>query len=73
MPDYQIYCVDENNTVVIRKDFCLPDDAAALERARDLCRDYGVEVWQDSKFVTKLAKNGERSESFRHHQGLLRI
>jgi hypothetical protein len=72
MHEYQIYCVGENNVVVHHKDFLLPDDPAALERARDLCRSCGAEVWEGTRFVTKLAQNGEPSGSFRHHQGLFR-
>jgi hypothetical protein len=37
------------------------DDLDALDGARDLCGDHGVEVWQDGRLVARVK---------RHDQGL---
>jgi hypothetical protein len=33
------------------------DDAAAIESAKDLVHGHDVELWQEGRMVTKLAKN----------------
>jgi hypothetical protein len=56
--DYHAYCIDDANRVVSRHDFVLRDDIAAFEEARELCGEHEVEVWQRTRLVARLAKDG---------------
>ena len=54
MPDYRAYVVGNNGHVLKRYDFQSPDDAAALEHARQHVTDKDVEVWQLDRAVGTL-------------------
>jgi len=58
MPQYHLYCVDEHERIQSRHTFGASGDRAALEMARSLCGEYGVEAWQDGRLVGRLAKDG---------------
>jgi hypothetical protein len=61
MPEYHIYCIDNKNSIRSRHDFRVPDDLAALEKAKGLCGDYEVEAWDGTRLVARLAKDGTAS------------
>jgi hypothetical protein len=61
MPKYHIYCVDDSNHIVSRHDAVVKDDLSAMEKAKTLCTKYEVEVWEQARFVTRLAKDGTAS------------
>jgi hypothetical protein len=61
VPEYRIYCVDDQNRIVSRHDAVVADDLAALEKAKELCEKYEVEVWERERFVTRVAKDGTAS------------
>jgi hypothetical protein len=57
MPEYHIYCIDDANRVVSRRNHDAPDDLAALEKGRELCGVREVEAWQRTRLVARLAKD----------------
>lgn len=61
MPEYHIYCVDDGNHIVSRHDVSVEDDLAALEKAKELCEKYEVEVWEQTRLVTRVATDGTAS------------
>lgn len=61
MAGYYLYCLDDLNHIISRHDVMADDDLAALDKAKELCGEYEVEVWQLSRFVTRVAKDGTAS------------
>jgi hypothetical protein len=60
--DYKLYCIGEDGHIDKRHDYFAPDDLAALERAREICGPHEVEVWEGSRFVTRVKADGTASE-----------
>jgi hypothetical protein len=60
MPQYHLYCVDENERIQSRYSFDALSDRAALEKARSLCGKYAVEAWQGHRLVARLARDDAR-------------
>jgi hypothetical protein len=58
MPEYRVYCINQNNRVVSRHYFEAPDDSAALEKAGEFCRKFEVGAWQGARLIGRLAKDG---------------
>jgi len=58
MPGYYIYCIGSDNRIVSRHDCEAPSDLAALAHAKEICGPHEVEVWQQSRLVARLAKDG---------------
>ena len=44
------------------RSFECPDDATAIQHARQTMSDYSVELWQLDRFVTKLHKSSRERE-----------
>jgi hypothetical protein len=61
MTEYRIYCVDENNHIVSRHECKLSDDLDALDKARELCGKFEVEIWAGARRVAQLSKDGAGS------------
>jgi len=61
MADYKLYCVDSAGHIVSRHDHNARDDLAALDRAKELCGEYEIEVWEGSRFAARVAKDGTAS------------
>jgi len=59
--DYKLYCIGVDGHVVKRYDFAGADDLAALDRVRELCEEFEIEVWERARFVARLAKDGTAS------------
>ena len=51
---YRAFVMGTTGTVVNRHDFKSPDDAAALQHARQYVEHHDVEVWQLHRFVGRL-------------------
>ena len=51
---YRAFVMGTTGNVVNRHDFKSPNDAAALEHARQYVENYDVEVWQLHRFVGVL-------------------
>lgn len=59
--EYKLYCIGDDGQCVKSHDFMAADDLAALDRARELCHEYEIEIWQGTNFITRVAKNGTAS------------
>ncbi len=55
---YRIYCIEDDNTVISGKNFDAKDDIAAFAKSRELCGQNEIEVWQNTRFVARLSKDG---------------
>lgn len=62
MGEYKFYCIGPDGHIVSRQDYAARDDLAALDRARELCGQYEIEVWEGARMVTRVAKDGTASE-----------
>ena len=62
MVAYKFYCVDDGGHIVKRHDVEAADDVAALERARELCGEFEIELWEGARFITHVAKDGNASK-----------
>jgi hypothetical protein len=58
VPDFKLYCYSSDGHITKRHEFTGDSDAEALEKARELCGEYDVEVWQHIRFVGCILKNG---------------
>ena len=61
LSEYKIYCIDDDGHVAMRHDYDARDDLASLERAKELCGQYEMEVWQGKRFVARVTKDGAAS------------
>ena len=59
--DYKLYCIGRDGRIAERHDYWVPDDVDALERAREICGPYEVEVWAGARFVARVAADGKTS------------
>ena len=58
MPDYRAYIVGSDGSFnSIRAEFLHnhPDDTTAVEAAKQLVRDYDVELWDGDRFVGRFS------------------
>jgi hypothetical protein len=62
MPDYRIYVLDKDEHInsPVELIFC-PDDAAAIDRAKQLLDGHSIEVWDHARFVRRLDPPGSES------------
>jgi hypothetical protein len=58
---YRIYCIGNDNKIISGHDFDVKDDIAAFDKAKELCGESEVEVWQGTRFVARLARDGTAS------------
>jgi hypothetical protein len=58
MANYRIYFMDETGHVFEGQNYEAEDDLSALNKATALSETHGVEVWQRSRCVAKIAKGG---------------
>ena len=49
MPEYKLYCLDEVGRIAMWVNLNCEDDRDALNRARDFCGEYDVELWQGNR------------------------
>jgi hypothetical protein len=61
MADYKLYCIATDGHIAMRHDYDACDDLTSLERARELCGEYEIEIWQGVRFVARVAKDGTAS------------
>ena len=61
MSEYKLYCIGSDGRVAMRHDYSARDDLASLERAKELCGEYEIEVWHGSRFVARVTKDGTAS------------
>jgi len=61
MSEYKLYCIESDGRVAMRHDYCASDDLSSLDRAKELCGEYEIEVWQGSRFVARVTKDGTAS------------
>ena len=61
MSEYKLYCIGDDGHIQKRHDYMAADDLAALDRARELCHEYEIEIWQGSRCITRVAKDGTAS------------
>ena len=61
MHEYKLYCIGSNGHIESRHDYRARDDLAALERARELCHEFEIEIWEGARVVTRVAKDGTAS------------
>ena len=61
MREYKFYCVGSDGHIVSRHDYTAVDDLAALDRAKELCGEYEIEVWEDARFAARVARDGTAS------------
>jgi hypothetical protein len=58
MRTYRINCTDEADRVVATHAFSCRDDLAVLEKAKKLCANHGVDVWEGTRRVLWMHKGG---------------
>jgi hypothetical protein len=58
MREYHLYCIDGNERIVGSYKFSDTGDSHAVKKARRLCGDYGVEVWERERLVARLQGGG---------------
>jgi alkylhydroperoxidase family enzyme len=61
MVEYKLYCMDMDGRIRSRHDIYAKDDLDALDRARKLCHEYDVEIWQAARSVARLTTDGTAS------------
>jgi hypothetical protein len=61
MREYKLYCMGNDGRIEKRHDIYANDDLDALDRARELCAEYEIEIWQGSQLLTRVAKDGTAS------------
>jgi len=60
MPIYRFYTIGENGHISgLPKDYELPDDAAALRRAKLIIDQHTIEVWQGTRTVARVQPDEE--------------
>ena len=59
MRTYRINCTDDADRVVATHMFSCRDELEALDKARELCANGGVEVWDGERRVIWMHKGGE--------------
>jgi hypothetical protein len=61
MPDYRIYVLDKDGHIKKPPEHIVcPEDAAAIERAREHLGGQSIEVWDHARFVTRLEPVGSK-------------
>jgi hypothetical protein len=61
MPHYQLYCVDGQERIQGQYAFDAGSDRDAVEMARSLCGEFGIEAWEGDRLVARLPKDGASS------------
>lgn len=61
--EYRIYVFDARNDIRNAYDFVGPDDLSALDKANLLRRSNPAEVWQATRLVARITKNGDAPEA----------
>jgi hypothetical protein len=59
--EYKLYCVDTDGRIVRRYDYAAEDDFGALDRAKELCGEYEIEIWEGARFAARVARDGTAS------------
>ena len=62
MPEYKFYCMNDAGHIVKRHDIVVADDVAALERAKEICSEYAIELWERARFIAHVSKDGTASK-----------
>ena len=57
MREYKLYCIGIDGLVEKRHAVYANDDLDALDRARGLCHEYEIEIWQGDQLLTSVAKD----------------
>ena len=57
MAEYRAYIVGKDGHFIGFEALTCADDAAAIEKAKDLVRDHGVELWSGPRMVIRLERN----------------
>lgn len=58
VPSYLFCLVDADNRVVGLHTFNCRDDIAARARAKPLCAQHDIEIWEGSRRVARLCRDG---------------
>ena len=59
MRTYRINCTDDADQVVATHIFTCRGELEALDKARELCAEGGVEVWDGGRRIVWMHKGGE--------------
>jgi hypothetical protein len=59
--EYKFYCIGPDGHIVRREDYTARDDLDALDRARAMCGQYEIEVWDGARMISRVAKDGTAS------------
>lgn len=59
MFEYRLYCLDKSGRIKQRHELTAPDDAAAIEAAREIEPAAAVELWSGPRKVAELPPAGE--------------
>jgi hypothetical protein len=58
VPGYRVYALGEDGHIKGRTEIDCPDDDAALERAKNLVDGHAVELWEGSRCIALIDKDG---------------
>ena len=62
MAYYRLYRINDLNHIVSVIECEAADDLTALDEARNYCGNCEVEIWERSRLVARLAKDGSASK-----------
>ena len=68
MAEYRAYILGSDGHFVGYETFARADDAEAIERARRLVADHGLELWSGERLVTRLSAVRKRSAGTATHE-----
>jgi hypothetical protein len=55
---YRVYTLGEDGHIVRRADIDCPHDEAAVERAQNLADGHAVELWEGTRLIALINKDG---------------
>jgi hypothetical protein len=55
---YRFFLTDELGHIFGRNEYEAAEDIQALEAAQQLCKNYGIEIWDGDRLVAQVAKGG---------------
>jgi hypothetical protein len=58
MPEYRVYLIDRHDHIVGRKEFVLPDNEQAVEKAKQFVDGRAVELWSGSNLIARIPPKG---------------
>jgi hypothetical protein len=59
MPEHRIYTVDSDGHFIDGKNFECANDQEAIQMAQKIVDGRGIELWERSRFITRLASKSE--------------